>query len=130
MKSNPSFSSDEVGFHHEVISSTKDGFIPSTRTDLTEKSTSFEVLFSGGDEGDRTLDLTNANRTLSQLSYAPEFEVIGNSEEVRSFDASSIKLLYHIAVFCQMFYRLFIFLLKLQMLYDIITDIIFGAYWK
>ena len=25
----------------------------------------------GGDEGDRTLDLTDANRTLSQLSYAP-----------------------------------------------------------
>ena len=27
--------------------------------------------FSGGDEEDRTLDLTDANRTLSQLSYAP-----------------------------------------------------------
>ena len=27
---------------------------------------------SGGDEEDRTLDLTDANRTLSQLSYAPE----------------------------------------------------------
>jgi hypothetical protein len=26
----------------------------------------------GGDEEDRTLDLTDANRTLSQLSYAPE----------------------------------------------------------
>ena len=26
----------------------------------------------GGDEGDRTLDLTDANRTLSQLSYAPK----------------------------------------------------------
>ena len=25
----------------------------------------------GGDEEDRTLDLTDANRTLSQLSYAP-----------------------------------------------------------
>ena len=25
----------------------------------------------GGDEGDRTLDLTDANRTLSQLSYVP-----------------------------------------------------------
>ena len=25
----------------------------------------------GGPEGDRTLDLTDANRTLSQLSYAP-----------------------------------------------------------
>ncbi len=27
---------------------------------------------SGGDEEDRTLDLTDANRTLSQLSYAPK----------------------------------------------------------
>ena len=27
----------------------------------------------GGDEEDRTLDLTDANRTLSQLSYAPIF---------------------------------------------------------
>ena len=27
---------------------------------------------SGGDEGDRTLDLTDANRTRSQLSYAPK----------------------------------------------------------
>ena len=29
------------------------------------------LLVCGGDEGDRTLDLTDANRTLSQLSYAP-----------------------------------------------------------
>ena len=28
-------------------------------------------IMSGGDEEDRTLDLTDANRTLSQLSYAP-----------------------------------------------------------
>ena len=28
-------------------------------------------LVIGGDEEDRTLDLTDANRTLSQLSYAP-----------------------------------------------------------
>ncbi len=27
----------------------------------------------GGDEEDRTLDLTDANRTLSQLSYAPKY---------------------------------------------------------
>ena len=31
----------------------------------------FPVL--GGDEEDRTLDLTDANRTLSQLSYAPKY---------------------------------------------------------
>ena len=30
------------------------------------------TAFSGGDEEDRTLDLTDANRTLSQLSYGPE----------------------------------------------------------
>ena len=29
-------------------------------------------LFRGGDGGIRTLDLTDANRTLSQLSYAPK----------------------------------------------------------
>ena len=28
-------------------------------------------LLAGGLEGDRTLDLTDANRTLSQLSYEP-----------------------------------------------------------
>lgn len=27
---------------------------------------------NGGDEEDRTLDLTDANRTLSQLSYGPK----------------------------------------------------------
>ena len=31
-----------------------------------------QVVFFGGDEEDRTLDLTDANRTLSQLSYAPK----------------------------------------------------------
>ena len=34
------------------------------------------TVFSGGDEGDRTLDLTDANRTLSQLSYAPRYEIV------------------------------------------------------
>ena len=29
------------------------------------------MLFDGGDEEVRTLDLTDANRTLSQLSYIP-----------------------------------------------------------
>ena len=37
MKLNPSLSPDAVGFHHEVISSTAGGFIPSGRTDLVEK---------------------------------------------------------------------------------------------
>lgn len=45
---------------------------------LTEKkrdTTSVVSLFSGGDEEDRTLDLTDANRTLSQLSYAPTYDI-------------------------------------------------------
>ena len=29
-------------------------------------------ILLGGDEGDRTLDLSDANRTLSQLSYVPK----------------------------------------------------------
>ena len=32
--------------------------------------------FYGGDGGIRTLDLTDANRTLSQLSYAPKRSII------------------------------------------------------
>ena len=31
------------------------------------------IYIFGGDEEDRTLDLTDANRTLSQLSYAPKY---------------------------------------------------------
>ena len=31
------------------------------------------IIRFGGDEEIRTLDLTDANRTLSQLSYAPTF---------------------------------------------------------
>ena len=39
----------------------------------TKKARNLAVssLFCGGLEGDRTLDLTDANRTLSQLSYEP-----------------------------------------------------------
>ena len=38
-----------------------------------KKDTRMGVFFLfGGDEEDRTLDLTDANRTLSQLSYAPK----------------------------------------------------------
>ena len=38
-------------------------------------------FFFGGDGEDRTLDLLNAIQALSQLSYAPIFEVISKSEE-------------------------------------------------
>ena len=34
------------------------------------------TAFLGGPEGIRTLDLSDANRTLSQLSYKPEYEVV------------------------------------------------------
>ena len=36
--------------------------------------------FHGGDGGIRTLDLTDANRTLSQLSYAPILNCIISSQ--------------------------------------------------
>ena len=38
--------------------------------------------YHGGDGEDRTLDLLNAIQALSQLSYAPISEVIGDSEKV------------------------------------------------
>ena len=44
---------------------------------------------SGGDEGDRTLDLTDANRTLSQLSYAPRYEVVVGIELNRTLSQLS-----------------------------------------
>ena len=34
------------------------------------------VFLFGGLEGIRTLDLSDANRTLSQLSYKPEYKVV------------------------------------------------------
>ena len=53
MKLNPSFSPREAGFHREAISSTAGGFIPSARTDLTEKSHSLlrMAFFLAGAEG-------------------------------------------------------------------------------
>ena len=45
------------------------------RTDDVSKEKSSRTIHSprrrGGDEGDRTLDLTDANRTRSQLRYGP-----------------------------------------------------------
>ena len=41
----------------------------------------FDFSKIGGDEEDRTLDLTDANRTLSQLSYAPELFTEVSSEQ-------------------------------------------------
>ena len=40
------------------------------------KNTEFGFALFGGPEGIRTLDLSDANRTLSQLSYKPEYEVV------------------------------------------------------
>ena len=39
-------------------------------------STFVNVYLFGGHEGDRTLDLTDANRTLSQLSYTPGYLIL------------------------------------------------------
>ena len=50
MKLNPSLYPDKVGFHHEVISS-ESADLFRRKTDLVEKSTSKEVLFSGGERG-------------------------------------------------------------------------------
>ena len=60
---------------------------PSGVADIISETTSFaevkhhwkkhlqkQVLFSGGDGGDRTHDLLTASQTLSQLSYAPVSE--------------------------------------------------------
>ncbi len=41
------------------------------------------MLFDG-DGGIRTLDLTDANRTLSQLSYAPEAGYIIHDKNIKS----------------------------------------------
>ena len=41
-------------------------------------------LFFGGLEGDRTLDLTDANRTLSQLSYRPILPLFGCFSEQKA----------------------------------------------
>ncbi len=49
------------------------------------------TAFSGGDEEDRTLDLTDANRTLSQLSYAPKLPP----------DAQRQMILYHNFLCCK-----------------------------
>ena len=74
MKLNPSRSSDEVGFHHIVISSTNGGFIPSVRTDLVE-IISFclrqKEIISGAGEGTcRMLRLRLAYLWLADRRFA------------------------------------------------------------
>ena len=56
---------------------------PRSTFDLRFKSYEPRFGFStdGGDEGIRTLDPLLAGQVLSQLSYTPIFEVMGNSEE-------------------------------------------------
>ena len=46
------------------------------------------VVF-GGDGEDRTLDLLNAIQALSQLSYAPEY-LIGGDSGARTCDLSDV----------------------------------------
>ena len=47
---------------------------------------------NGGHEGDRTLDLTDANRTLSQLSYAPEYEIFEGMQHICLPERSHLRL--------------------------------------
>ena len=56
----------------------------------TEKGTcESKCLFHGGDGEDRTLDLLNAIQALSQLSYAPEY-LIGGDSGARTCDLSDV----------------------------------------
>ena len=48
----------------------------------------------GGDEEDRTLDLTDANRTLSQLSYAPIFRTLVYH---KTFSGKSQEFFYYLS---------------------------------
>ena len=43
------------------------------------------VIHFGGPEGDRTLDLTDANRTLSQLSYRPK-STVPKAEQKKQYE--------------------------------------------
>ena len=47
--------------------------VPGMVTNKQNPNLRFGFCLFGGDGGIRTLDLTDANRTLSQLSYAPTF---------------------------------------------------------
>ena len=58
--------SDEVGFHHEVISSAKQIYSV-CKTDLTEKSTAVAVLFSGGSGWIRTTEVSDNRFTVCPL---------------------------------------------------------------
>ncbi len=48
------------------------GFLDTNNKRIDRSIVSMLRSMFGGDEEDRTLDLTDANRTLSQLSYAPK----------------------------------------------------------
>ena len=54
----------------------------------------------GGDEEDRTLDLTDANRTLSQLSYAPKYEIVVGIELNRPRSQLSYKPVCSLKIPC------------------------------
>ena len=55
-------SSNEVGFHHEMISSIADRFIPSARTDLVEKTPHLSATNVGSFHG---------GATFSMVEYCP-----------------------------------------------------------
>ena len=51
------------------------------KANKTEKTTSFEVVFSGGDGEDRTLDLLNAIQALSQYTQKHTPYLFGDALE-------------------------------------------------
>ena len=60
--------------------------IPPAQVLTKEKTTLSRVaFFFGGDGGIRTLDLTDANRTLSQLSYAPVCSLVSFKHYITNF---------------------------------------------
>lgn len=54
------------------------------------------TVFSGGDEGDRTLDLLNAIQTRSQLRHAPIRTIISNCKNIIAQKNTLVKINFYI----------------------------------
>ena len=65
---------------------------------------SFLVQLDGGPEETRTLDLSDANRTLSQLSYRPIYEAV--LFPVRCYDPENIDIIAMFDVFVKAFFSI------------------------
>ena len=78
------------GVHHRPkVDITHEVRISFRKERITQKSLFCLVdkrdFFVGGDGGIRTLDLTDANRTLSQLSYAPVCLLVSLKHYITNF---------------------------------------------